>query len=512
MSRPRLSTASGELEGRRYPELDVDAFLAIPYAAAPTGERRWAPPAPPVAWTGLRDAGAPAPPCPQPDRPFSQWAHGPLPATAEDSLALNVWAPVGSAPPGGRPILVFFHGGGWALGWGSNPLLDGRHLARALDAVVITINYRLGSLGWLWHPALAAGPDAAQGNWGLLDQVAALRWVAAHAAGFGGDPGRVTVAGESAGAGSVLHLLGHPAATALFQRAIAQSPPLHELVIDAERGRAWTVALCEQLGCGSDVAAALPRLRELDADRIVAAQEELLAGAFRGTRGGAMPILDAPSLPADPARAPEAGIDVPLLTGTNHDEGTFFFRAGGRRLDPSEPELETMVARLAHSDDPAGLIAATRETLSEQGRPTSANDVICATVTEAWFAAPGRRYARARAAAGGEVYRYRIDHPSAEADLGAVHSMSVPLLFGSWREGGVPARLAGDGPATAAVTAAIDADWGRFMRGAPLDAEPVAADPDVPVHGPVYGGPGGVRAVEALDAPRAVVRLPTSGL
>ena len=275
------------------------------------------------------------------------------------------------------------------------------HLARALDAVVITINYRLGSLGWLWHPALAAGPDAAQGNWGLLDQVAALRWVAAHAAGFGGDPARVTVAGESAGAGSVLHLLGHPAATALFQRAIAQSPPLHELVIDAERGRAWTVALCEQLGCGSDVAAALPRLRELDADRIVAAQEELLAGAFRGTRGGAMPILDAPSLPADPARAPEAGIDVPLLTGTNHDEGTFFFRAGGRRLDPSEPELETMVARLAHSDDPAGLIAATRETLSEQGRPTSANDVICATVTEAWFAAPGRRYARARAAAGG---------------------------------------------------------------------------------------------------------------
>jgi para-nitrobenzyl esterase len=497
----RLSTAGGELRGRRLPEQDTDAFLGIPYAAAPTAGGRWAPPRPAAAWTGVRDATEPAPACPQPARPFSEWAHGPLPPTDEDSLRLNVWRSSEAPTPGGRPILVFLHGGGWALGWGSNSLLDGRHLARALDAVVVTLNYRLGSLGWLGHPALGDGPDAPQGNWGLLDQLAALRWVNEHAQALGGDASRVTLAGESAGAGSVLHLLGHPAAEGLFHRAIAQSPPLHELVIDAGRGAQWTVALCDHLGLGSDVGAALPRLRELDAGVIVAAQEELLGGAFRGTRGGAMPIVDEASLPVDPAQVPGAGASVPLLIGTNADEGTFFFRAGGRRIEPGVAELEAMVARLAHTDEPAAIIAATRERLSADGRPAAVNDVICAVATEAWFAAPGRRYARARAGAGGEVHRYRIDHPSPENDLGAVHSISVPLLFGSWREGGVAARLAGDSPTTAAVTAAIDADWARFVHGEPLDWDSVGADPEAPVQGAVYGGSAEVRAVRGLPDP-----------
>ena len=390
MSDPQISTVGGELRGRRLPELDVEAFLAVPYAAAPAGAGRWAPPGPVTPWRGVRDATQPAPACPQPARPFSEWAHGPLAPTAEDSLLLNVWRPAPASDAPARPILVFLHGGGWALGWGSNPLLDGRHLARALDAVVITLNYRLGSLGWLWHPALAAEPGAPQGNWGMLDQLAALQWVAAHASALGGDPSRVTLAGESAGAGSVLHLLNCAEADGLFQRAIAQSPPLHELVIDAARGERWTVALCEHLGFGSHVTAALPRLRELSADAIVAAQEALLGAAFRGTRGGAMPILDAASLPADPVRVPGARPEVALLMGTNANEGTFFFRGGGRRVDPEEPQLEAMVARLAHAHDAVELIADTRERLAAvDGRPATANDVICAVATEAWFAGPG---------------------------------------------------------------------------------------------------------------------------
>jgi para-nitrobenzyl esterase len=512
MSAPRLSVAGGELSGRRFPEPDTEGFLGIPYAAAPTGAQRWAPPTSARAWTGVRAADMPAPPCPQPARDFSAWAHGPLPATAEDSLQLNLWRPAEPAGPSGRPILVFLHGGGWALGWGSNPLLEGRHLARALDAIVITLNYRLGSLGWLWHPALAAAPGEPQGNWGLLDQLAALRWVAEHATALGGDPARVTLAGESAGAGSVLHLVGHPGSAGLFQRAIAQSPPLHELVVDADRGVGWTVALCEHLGLGTDVAAALPRLRELRADGIVAAQEALLAGPFRGTRGGAMPIMDSASLPFDPARAPGAGASVPLLIGTNANEGTFFFRGGGRRLDPAEPELEAMVARLAHADDPAQLVAATREHLVAQDLPATANDVICAVVTETWFAGPGRRYAQARAASGGEVHRYRIDHPSAEADLGATHSISVPLLFGSWHEGGVAARLAGSDPATAAVTAAIDADWARFVHGEPLAWDPVAPEADGPAEVAVYGGTAESREIRRVDGSAHPAEVGTHGL
>ena len=230
---PTVTTAAGAVRGT-LTEHGVRAFRGIPYAVSTTGENRFTPPRPPEPWSGPRDAVSPGPVCPQPPRPFSEWAHGSLPETSEDCLTVNIWAPPGDGP---HPVLVFIHGGGWALGWGSNALLDGTHLAAALDAVVVTLNYRLGALGWLYHPELAAAPGAPIGNWGLLDQLEALRWVTDNIAAFGGDPGRVTLGGESAGAGSALHLLAHPEATALFTRVIAQSPPLHELVIDAERGR-----------------------------------------------------------------------------------------------------------------------------------------------------------------------------------------------------------------------------------------------------------------------------------
>jgi para-nitrobenzyl esterase len=438
----------------------VRAYRGIPYAASTAGEGRFAPPRPAEPWSSERDAAVPGPVCPQPPRPFSEWAHGPLPETSEDCLTVNVWAPAGDGP---HPVLVFLHGGGWALGWGSNPLLDGTHLAAALDAVIVTLNYRLGALGWLYHPDLAAGPGAPVGNWGLLDQLQALRWVAENIAAFGGDPGRVTLGGESAGAGSALHLLAHPEAGSLFTRVIAQSPPLHELVIDAERGRGWSEALAERLTGGAEVVA----LRDVSARDIVTASEELLSEpAFRGTRGGAMPILDPASLPTDPARAPEARLEVPVLIGTNADEGTFFFRAGGRRLDPDDARLAEMVAHLAHAGDPQALISDARQ----QGAVDN-NDVLCRVVTEAWFAGPVQRWSTARAQAGGTVHRYRIEQPAAEDDLGATHSLSVPLLFGSWRDGGVAQRLAGDGPSTAQTTSAIQRDWRAFVHGEALGSD-----------------------------------------
>ena len=453
---PTVTTAAGAVRGTLTRD-GVRAYRGIPYAASTAGEHRFAPPQPPEPWSGKRDGAAPGPVCPQPPRPFSEWAHGPLPATSEDCLTVNVWAPTGDGP---HPVLVFLHGGGWALGWGSNALLDGTHLAAALDAVVVTLNYRLGALGWLYHPDLAVSPGAPIGNWGLLDQLQALRWVADNIAPFGGDPGRVTLGGESAGAGSALHLLAHPDATTLFTRVIAQSPPLHELVIDPERGRRWSEALAERLTAGADIT----RLRDVSAQAIVATSEELLTDpAFRGTRGGAMPIVDPGSLPTDAAQAPEARLDVPVLIGTSADEGTFFFRAGGRRLDPDDARLVKMVAHLAHADDPRALIAGAR-----RQRATDNNDVLCRVVTEAWFAGPVQRWSTARTRAGGTVHRYRIDHPAAEADLGATHSLSVPLLFGSWRDGGVARRLAGDGPGTAQTTEAIQRDWRAFVHGAPL--------------------------------------------
>jgi para-nitrobenzyl esterase len=457
-----VTTSAGIIRGRRTAD-GVHAFHGVPYAASTAGANRFAPPRPAEPWSGERDATQPGPVCPQPARPFSEWAHGPLPETSDDCLTVNVWAPPGDGP---HPVFVFIHGGGWALGWGSNPLLDGTHLAAALDAVVVTLNYRLGALGWLYHPDLAQEPGAPMGNWGLLDHLAALRWVAGNIAAFGGDPARVTLAGESAGAGSALHLLAHPEAAGLFARVVAQSPPLHELVIDADRGIRWTEALADRLE-------SIDKMRAAPAEAIVTASEDLLTDpAFRGTRGGAMPIVDAASLPVDPARQPDVRVDTPVLIGTNHDEGTFFFRAGGRRLAPDDGRLSQMVAHLAHAEDPAPLIDAARAAGARDN-----NDVLCAVVTEAWFAGPVARWSTARAQAGGSVHRYRIDQPAAEKDLGATHSLSVPLLFGTWRDGGVPLRLAGDGPDTASTTAAIQRDWRAFVHGEALST-------DTAVYGP----------------------------
>jgi len=495
-----LVTGVGQLRGERLPPGEGLAFLGIPYAAPPVGDLRWAPPRAAEPWTGVRDARTPGPICPQPARSFSEWAHGPLPAADEDSLSLNVWMPADAGDGAGRPVFVFVHGGGWALGWGSNPLLDGRHLAAALDAVVVTLNYRLGALGWLHHPALSAHDGVPIGDWGLLDQLAALRWVGEHIAAFGGDPARVTLAGASVGAGSVLHLLGAPGAEGLFARAIAQSPTLHELVIDPSLGVRYTEALAAHLGLGDDVGAALPALRALPAETIVVAQEELIAGALYGPRGGALPTVDPAALPADPAQVPETRSEVPMLIGTNADEATFFFRAADRRQDPDEAELARLVARLTHSDDPAARIGRAQQRVAASGREPTTNDLLCAVITEAWFTEPVARYARARARAGGQVHRYQLDQHAAEDDLGAVHTLDVPLLFGSWREGGVAARLAGTGPQTAAVSTAMNADWRRFVHGEVLDWAPVSGDPDQAASLAVYGGVNGPRSVAEAEA------------
>ncbi|MCW2996086.1 MAG: hypothetical protein JWQ18_3581, partial [Conexibacter sp.] len=316
---PVVHLVEGSVRGRATALGNV--FLGIPYAR----EARFEPPRP-IAWTGYRDALEPGPAMPQPRRPMATFTHGEPPPMDEGCLALNVWTPEHRDGP--LPVLVWIHGGGFAMGWSTASLYDGARLAAAGPMVVVSINYRLGSLGWLAHPEIGA-------NAGRLDQLAALRWVKDNISGFGGDPERVTLAGQSAGALSVMGLLVAPGAEALFARAIVQSPPIFDAAHDPELGRAWAEALSAAAGGVGDFDRAA--LERLPAAEVVALAEALLTTpAFAGTRGGALPMLDPATLPVSPADAPGAMPDVPVLAGANADEATFFFRAGGRAEPPPE--------------------------------------------------------------------------------------------------------------------------------------------------------------------------------
>ncbi|MGR4864306.1 carboxylesterase/lipase family protein [Caulobacter sp. LARHSG274] len=283
----------------------VAAFLGVPYAAAPVGDLRWRAPRPVAPWTGIRPATTYAPVC----RQTASWITEPQ---SEDCLYLNVWAP--AAPGKARlPVMVWIHGGGFFGGSGSQPLYDGAQLVRR-DVIVVTLNYRLGLFGFFSHPELGAeSPDGASGDQGLLDQIAALEWVQRNIGGLGGDPKRVTIMGESAGAISVAALVVSPRAKGLFQRAISQSgnvglpfDPTERAPFDRTAAEATGLAFARETG-----AASLADLRRLSADDLIKRPWTPRA------------VVDGVVLREDQTTAYQTGRRnrVPILVGWNADEG-----------------------------------------------------------------------------------------------------------------------------------------------------------------------------------------------
>ncbi|GIM88596.1 carboxylesterase/lipase family protein [Paractinoplanes toevensis] len=464
-----VRVTSGALSGTW--KSGVAVFRGIPYAAAPVGANRFAAPQPAKSWDGVRPAVSFGPPPPQSDA----LGRGPSGVSGDDWLTVNVWSPA-PGPAAKLPVLVWIYGGAYTLGSAAWPEYDGGHLARA-GVVLVTLNYRLGIEGF----AHLAGAPA---NRGLLDQVAALEWVHENIAAFGGDPGRVTIFGESAGGGAVAALLAMPRATGLFRGAVAQSMPgtflTPELAAD----------IAEACAAELDLPPTADALATIDPARLAAAGDAVTATApARTDRWGPAasrsilfaPIVDGDTLPTTPWQALASGAarDVTLLAGHTRDEHRLFTAMFG----PATPDqTETALRLLAPTPD------SYREFDPAQRHELVQSDWL--------FRMPTLHLADAQLAGGGRAYFYELTWPAPGLGgiLGACHGLDVPLVFGNLTSGG-PAALLGEtpGPEAIELSARMRSAWTAFATN---------GDPGWPAYRPDEF------LTQILDVPGAVTPYP----
>lgn len=486
-----VETRSGRVRGveRR----GALAFMGIPYARAAAGRLRFAAPQAPEPWAGVRDCAEPGQGAPQRST-MPRWLQGlagnPR-TTGEDCLRVHVFTPAADARK--RPVFVWIHGGGFAFGAGSAPIYDGALLAREHDVVVITLNYRLGALGFAQLDAVARGGPFAS-NAGLRDQLAALAWVREHAAAFGGDADNVTLFGESAGAMSVGALLGSPLARGLFRRAICQSGAAHH--VSSRDGAARSAhALLGALGLTS---AQAERLCDVPLDALVDAQ--IRAAASAPTPWGLLPwqpAVDDEVLPAPPLEAIAAGSarGIPLLLGTNRDEYNLFLMNGAvRAMD--EARLRSVITRVIGAERAGDALALYRELLPQ------ATPVECWSLlqTHRVFRAPAERLAELAAKHTAETYSYLFtwSPPLAPPRIGSCHALEIPLVFGTHRRPMLRPLYATAG----ALARAMQASWVSFAReGTPADARWRAHAPGAAPH---LLGPRDERALERFEKARGL--------
>lgn len=482
---PVVTTESGDVAGARRDGLDV--FLGIPYAAPPVGPLRWRAPRPPESWDGIRDATAFGPAAPQP-----VWRKALFPRVrmSEDCLSINVFAP--HRADESLPVMVWIHGGAYYVGSSAEAMFDGEVLAREGRVVVVTFNYRLGALGYLDLSSFSVPGDRFDSNPGQRDQLAALEWVRRNIRAFGGDPGRVTVFGESAGAGAVTTHLATPAARGLFRAAVAQSAPVGS-VYSAALAAGFARRFFKLVGVSPREAG---RLRDLDVELLTDASNRLIAHNSRVAPGTIpfAPSVDGELVPEYPLTAFADGraLAVPLLIGTNRNESALF-RLLRSPIVPTNPSsLQLMFENI-------GATGAARIARAYTGYPRKA--AALSISTDAAFRMPTIWAATGHSAyAPTWVYRFDYAHPLAKAvGLGAVHGSELPYVWGNDFVRTAGSRLLGSAAAVR-VGRLIRARWTHFAQE--LDPN----SPDAEVRWPHYDA--GERATLVIDREDAVERDP----
>jgi para-nitrobenzyl esterase len=429
----------------------VSCFKGIPYATSTAGSNRFQPPAPPASWPGVRDAtafGSSAPQLPASTDPLSAWYNA-LEPMSEDCLSLNVWT---TQTTGRRPVMVWLHGGAWVSCAGSAPGFDGTVLARDGDVVVVTINHRLNLFGYI---KLDDQDDrfAQSDNAGVLDMVAALRWVRDNAAAFGGDPGNITIFGQSGGGAKVSALLACPAARGLFHKAIAQSCSGSLRLAPPEEAAALAHGLAQRLGVDRLTAAAL---QAVPADK--------LTPLMKGMPPVFRPVLDGVTFPANPfdPSAPAGAGEIPTMFGNAATECTLYMAANMANFGLDGPEVERRLARFLRTDPAATarIIDSYRTTM-----PAATPSQIMAAVTTDYTYRRNttREAALQSAAARAPVYTYVFDWrtPVRGGVLQSPHTSEVPFVFGT-----APAAdaLLGTGADIAPLTQTMLAAWSAFAH------------------------------------------------
>jgi len=421
--RPVAVTESGSVQG--VAEDGVAAFRGIPFAASPIGDRRFAAPGPPPAWPGLRDATRPGPSVPQAASRLEAVMGRRVPDWNEDGcLCLNVWTPrlPGQTAGDGRPVLVWFHGGGFTSGSGGWDWYNGRRLAAAGDIVVVTANYRVGPLGYLYLPELGVE------NLGAQDQAAVLAWVRRNITTFGGDPGRVTAGGQSAGAFSSLYLALAPDTGPHISQVVSQSGPFGLIPQSPDEAADHAERYLRSLGLDSSTDP-LAALRAVPAEQLLAAYQELAQDLARpGSVAPPMyPVLGAAGMPVtwQQALAGSRLDGKPLLAGTTKNEMTAFFAFNPRIQAISACEARSIAAGQVDSGGERF-----DRTAARQPDATPA-DVLTEVETELVFRDGTLAIADHHAAAGNATYVYQFDYtPDPDpARLGTAHCAELPFFF-----------------------------------------------------------------------------------
>ena len=426
----------------------IHSFKGIPFAKPPLGDLRWRAPEDPLPWGGIRDCFEFGPCAIQSTIPgdVGELIGLATHTTSEDCLYLNVWTPHPDSSK--RPVMVWIHGGGNTAGAGSQPRINGEHLARTGDVVVVTCNYRLGLFGFLHAPELGAS-----GNEALLDQVKALRWVRQEIAQFGGDPNNVTVFGQSAGGFDITQLMAMPSSQGTFDKAVPMSGSL-QTPVSAENAYRGTEQVAERFG-------GFETLRDVSASDILQAQIDL-RGQVRTA-----PVLDGSVIDQDTAKSLSEGrftLDLPLMIGICRDESTLFTMFNPQNKDLSEQAL-LKIMRNRFADAAEEVLKIYKEERANAGLRIDPIDILAARSTDEMFRMPAIRTAECHLKHSSNVWMYRFDYESPAHDgmLQACHSLDIPFVWGTYD---IPSmtRFCGVGAHIPEISKAVMQSYLSFAR------------------------------------------------